>query len=169
MEYEYQDELDADCPDQWAVIQLETPVPCALPAVAIGSHLDSTSSASTCRLAFHGLMLTALSNDEVHALRIFKRKCKEGVIDRVQDETTVICKSLFKPNTDMNLFLGMAVQIGTDGPVGRIDGTFGKTKFKCVFPPNERGLEGLQEACHKAKLYLRFKRFVFDPQKRMVQ
>ena len=114
-------------------------------------------------------MLRSLSAEEVHALRIFKRKLKEGQIDRVQDETTVICRGLFKPGTDMNLFLGMQVQLGESGPVGRIDGTFGKTKFKCVFPPNERGLEGLQEACHKAKLYLRYKRFVFDPQKRMVQ
>ena len=40
---------------------------------------------------------------------------------------------------------------------------------RCVFPENERGVEGLQEACHKAKLLLRYKRFVFDPQKKMVQ
>ena len=47
-----------------------------------------------------------------------------------QDATTVICKSLFKPGTDMNLFVGMSVQLGDDGPMGRIEGTFGKTKFK---------------------------------------
>ena len=32
--------------------------------------------------------------------------------------------------------------------------------YRCVFPETERGIEGLQEACHKARLFLRFKRFV---------
>ena len=168
-EYEHCDELDPDSADQWAVIQLETPVPCALPAVAIGSHLDGASETSSCRLAFHGLMLRAVSDAELHALKIFKRKVKEGQIERVQDANTVICKALFSPGTDMNLFVGMTVQLGDDGPVGRIDGTFGKTKFKCVFPDSAGGVEGLQEACHKSRLLLRYKRFVFDPAKRMIQ
>jgi selenocysteine-specific elongation factor len=168
-EYSHQDSLDPDCPDQWAVLHFEQPVPCALPAVGIGSHLDAATTSASCRLAFHGLMLRAISNDELRALKIFKRKYKEGQIERVQDATTVICKNLFKPGTDMNLFVGMSVQLGESGPVGRIDGTFGKTKFKCVFPENERGLEGMQEACKKAKLVLRYKRFVFDAQKRMIQ
>ena len=168
-EYEHCDELDPDSADQWAVIQLETPVPCALPAVAIGSHLDGASESSSCRLAFHGLMLRAVSDTELHALKIFKRKVKEGQIERIQDANTVICKALFSPGTDMNLFVGMTVQLGDDGPVGRIDGTFGKTKFKCVFPDSAGGVEGLQEACHKSRLLLRYKRFVFDPAKRMIQ
>ena len=69
----------------------------------------------------------------------------------------------------MNLFMGMAVQLGDDGLVGRIDGTFGKTKFKCVFPDHGLDLAGFTEACRGARLMLRFKRFVFDPQKRMMQ
>ena len=168
-EYAYQDALDPDDPDQWAVLHFEQPVPCALPAVGIASHLDAATTSSSCRLAFHGLMLRSITKEELAALRVFKRKFKEGSVERVQDATTVICKGLFKPGTDMNMFLGMQVQLGDHGPVGRIDGTFGKTKFKCVFPETERGIEGLQEACHKARLYLRYKRFVFDPQKRMVQ
>lgn len=168
-EYEYHDELDADSPDEWAVIQFETPVPCAMPAVGIASHLDVATTSAACRLAFYGLMLRPISQEEVHALRVFKRKFKEGSIDRVVDANTVICKNLFAPGTDMNLFLGMSVQLGDEGPTGRIDSTFGKTKFKCLFPDNERGIEGLQEACHKAKLLLRYKRFVFDPKKRMIQ
>ena len=103
------------------------------------------------------------------ALRIFKWKSKEGQVDRVTDEHTVICKGLFKPGTDMNLFLGMTVHLGVDGPIGKIDGTFGKTKFKCVFPGNDGGVEALQAACHHARLVLKYKRFVFDPHKRMIQ
>ena len=139
-------------------------MPCALPAVGIASHLDAATTSSACRLAFHGLMLRRISKEELAALRVFKRKFKEGSVERVQDATTVICKGLFKPGTDMNMFLGMQVQLGDHGPVGRIDGTFGKTKFKCVFPETERGIEGLQEACHKARLYLRS-----STRKRMVQ
>lgn len=51
----------------------------------------------------------------------------------MQDERTVICKNLFKPGTDMNLFVGMTVQLGENGPLGTIGGTFGKTKFKVRF------------------------------------
>ena len=144
-------------------------VPCALPAVGIASHLDTAATTSACRLAFHGCMLKALSTEELRALKIFKHKSKEGQVDRVLDAHTVICKGLFKPGTDMNLFVGMSVQLGGSGPIGRIEGTFGKSKFKCVFPPNEKGLAGLQEACHKQKLFLRYRRFVFDPQKKMIQ
>ena len=168
-EYAWQEYLDPASGEQWAVLQLETPVPCALPAVGIGSHLDAASNSATCRLAFHGLMLRAISTEDLHRLRIFKPKFKEGQVDRVQDDRTVICKGLFKPGTDMNLFLGMKVQLGEDGPEGTIDSTFGKSKFKCVFPNFEGGMEGLQEACHKSRLVLKYRRFVFDPQKRMIQ
>ena len=30
-------------------------------------------------------------------------------------------------------------------------------------------MAALQEACHKNKLQLRYKRFVFDPEKKMIQ
>jgi len=168
-EYGHQNELDSDDADQWAVIQFECPVPCALPAIGIGSHLDGATTSTACRLAFYGRMLRAITNEELRSLSIFKRKSKEGQIDRVQDAHTVICKGLFKPGTDMKLFGGMQVQLGECGPIGRIDGTFGKTKFKCVFPDFQDGVEGLQAACHRAKLHLKYKRLVFDPAKRMIQ
>ena len=85
----------------------------------------------------------------------------------MQDDQTLICKNLFKPGTDMNMFIGMAVQLGQAGPVGRIDSTFGKTKFKCVFSDLAPG--ALAAACTGSKLYLRYKRFVFDEKKKMVQ
>ena len=44
-----------------------------------------------------------------------------------------------------------------------------QAKFKCVFRDHGLGLDGLQEACKGAKLYLRYKRFVFDSKKKMVQ
>jgi len=168
-EYEHQDELDPMRADQWAVLELEQPIPCAVPSVLIGSHLDTDSNAASCRLAFHGVLLHSVSRQEVEQLRIFKRKEKEGQVERVHDERTVICKNLFQPGTDMNLFIGMKVQLGETGPVGRIDGTFGKSKFKVTFDPMEGGMAALQEACKGARIILRYKRFVFDPAKRMIQ
>jgi len=168
-EYEYQDELDQTEPEQWAVLQLEQPIACALPTTVIGSHLDSDTNLNTCRLAFHGKLLRSLSPEELRKLRIFKHKSKEGQVERVQDEQTLICKNLFKPGTDMNQFIGMRVQLGESGPMGVIDGTFGKTKFKCVFRDADELPGGLAEACKGQRLYLRYKRFVFDEQKKMVQ
>ena len=88
-------------------------------------------------------------------------------VERVHDSQTLICKNLFKPGTDMNLFTNLEVELGERGPRGRIEGTFGKSKFKCVFSDNIPG--GLAEAAKGAKLYLRYKRFVFDETKKMVQ
>jgi len=166
--YEWQEELDVERAEQWAILHLESPVACSLPCAGIGSHLDSEKE-NSCRLAFHGMMVQSLTQEETESLKIFKRRSKEGQVDRVQDESTVICKNLFNPGTDMNLFLGMKVQLGEAGPIGRIDSTFGKAKFKCVFTDHGLGLEGLQEACKGSKLYLRYKRFVFDSKKKMVQ
>ena len=42
-------------------------------------------------------MLRAVGTPELRTLRIFKFKSKEGQVERVQDERTVICKGLFKP------------------------------------------------------------------------
>eukprot|EP00965_Chrysotila_dentata_P202205 6180999-Pleurochrysis_carterae.AAC.1 len=68
----------------------------------------------------------------------------------------------------MTQFFGMRVQLGEAGPVGRIDSTFGKTKFKCVF--DDPGPAGLAEAIKgEKKLFLCYKRFTFDPTKRMIQ
>ena len=69
----------------------------------------------------------------------------------------------------MNMFIGMKVQLGDSGPCGRIEGTFGKSKFKVVFDPMEGGVAALQEACKGVRIYLRYKRFVFDPTKKMIQ
>jgi len=167
-EYEYRDELDAGAAEQWAVVRLEAALSCALPATAIGSHLDTDPNANSCRLAFHGKVIRALSPSALAELKIFKHKRKEGQVERVHDEQTLICKNLFKPGTDMTQFFGMRVQLGEAGPVGRIDSTFGKTKFKCVF--DDPGPAGLAEAIKgEKKLFLCYKRFTFDPTKRMIQ
>jgi hypothetical protein len=66
-------------------------------------------------------------------LRVFKRKQREGVVDRVVDERTVIGNRLFNSDADMNQFAGLKVELA--GRQGRIEGAFGKGgKFKAYFP-----------------------------------
>jgi selenocysteine-specific elongation factor len=79
-EYLYQDELDINSSEQWAVLQLEHPVACALPATAICSHLETDYNLNTCRIAFYGRLLKAVAPEHVHALRVFKWKRKEGQV-----------------------------------------------------------------------------------------
>ena len=97
-------------------------------------------------------------------------ECPRWQVERVHDERTLICKNLFKPGTDMNMFVGMKVCLGEKGPIGTIDSTFGKAKFKCVFGGDDvEAAGGLAAASKGARLYLRYKRFVFDEAKKMVQ
>jgi len=79
-EYLYQEELDTSSPEQWAVLQLEQPLACALPATAVCSHLETDYNLNTCRIAFYGRLLKAVAPEDVHALRIFKWKRKEGQV-----------------------------------------------------------------------------------------
>jgi hypothetical protein len=75
---------------------------------------------------------------ELRRFRLFKRKTKEGVVDRVEGSEggalRVIGRGLFKKEADMNLFVGLKVATRA-GQVGRIEAAFGKSgKFVLVFP-----------------------------------
>lgn len=131
---------------QWAALLLDTPVLCPRQSMVIGSHLDGDVHGATCRLAFHGTLVQPLESadiHELHKLHLYKRRMKAGVVDRLEDaadaaaastSVTVIGKSLFKKETDMNLFLGLRVYTRY-GQQGVIDSSFGKSgKFKATFP-----------------------------------
>lgn len=83
-------------------------------AVLIGSRLDASQEASTCRLAFYGRILKLLDPTDASALqqiKIYKLKQKKGSIDRVTpDGLSVVCKGMFKKETNINLFSGMKVR-----------------------------------------------------------
>ena len=70
----------------------------------------------------------------------------------------------------MTLFEGMAVENGA-GDRGRIQGSFGKSgKYKVYFPDGvaTRDAEG-EQGLAAARLTMRFRRYVFDKGKKMVQ
>jgi hypothetical protein len=72
---------------QWAALLFETPVQAPLSALVIGSRLDADIHAPTCRLAFFGRLAEPLPSADVHELArcgLYKRKLKQGVVDRVE-------------------------------------------------------------------------------------
>uniref|UniRef100_A0A9L0SJC1 Eukaryotic elongation factor, selenocysteine-tRNA specific n=1 Tax=Equus caballus TaxID=9796 RepID=A0A9L0SJC1_HORSE len=114
---------------------------------------------------------------------------------KVMDDYSVIGRSLFKKETNIQLFVGFKVHLST-GELGVIDSAFGQSgKFKIHIPgglspeskkilmptlkkrgragrgeaaKQEEGAERPEPAQHVA-LSLSFKRYVFDTHKRMVQ
>ncbi|XP_075406240.1 selenocysteine-specific elongation factor isoform X1 [Tenrec ecaudatus] len=192
---------ETPCPQQqWALMEFERPITCPRLCLVIGSRLDADIHANTCRLAFHGILLHGLEDKNyaesfLPRLQVYKLKHKHGLVERVIDDYSVIGRSLFKKETNIQLFVGLKVHLST-GELGVIDGAFGQSgKFKVHIPGGlspeskktlmpalkKRGRAGRGEAAKEEEgverpepsqpvtLSLTFKRYVFDPHKRMVQ
>uniref|UniRef100_M3ZHZ9 Selenocysteine-specific elongation factor n=1 Tax=Xiphophorus maculatus TaxID=8083 RepID=M3ZHZ9_XIPMA len=203
-EYSYQDEyvsrqkeaaLGPD-PEQWALLEFERPVTCPALCLVIGSKLDTDIHANACRLAFQGRLLhgfedKSYAETSLPQLRIFKTKHKEGQVERVTDDYSVIGRSLFKKETNLQLFVGLKVTLST-GESGVIEGGFGQSgKFKIriqegLRPETKQLLSSKKKGKSGSKggpaseeepktesqpvgIHLHFKRYVFDPHKKMVQ
>ncbi|XP_077713733.1 selenocysteine-specific elongation factor isoform X6 [Canis aureus] len=192
---------ESRCPrQQWALVEFEKPVTCPRLCLVIGSRLDADIHANTCRLAFHGVLLHGLEGKDyaesfLPRLNVYKLKHKHGLVERVMDDHSVIGRSLFKKETNIQLFVGLKVHLST-GELGIIDSAFGQSgKFKIHIPGGlgpeskriltptlkKRGRAGRGEAAKQEEvaerpepaqhvaLSLSFKRYVFDTHKRMVQ
>eukprot|EP00117_Sycon_ciliatum_P000364 scpid69785/ scgid6458/ Selenocysteine-specific elongation factor; Elongation factor sec; Eukaryotic elongation factor, selenocysteine-tRNA-specific len=125
--------------EQWLLIEFERPVICPHKCLVIGSRLDADIHANMCRIAFHGRLVQSIT-DKAYAqsflprLKVFKMKFREGVVERMSDEYTVIGRSLFKKETNIQAFTGLKVTLST-GEVGVLDGGFGQSgKFKVRIP-----------------------------------
>ncbi|XP_072928100.1 selenocysteine-specific elongation factor [Hemitrygon akajei] len=182
---------------QWALLEFEKPVVCPKLCLVIGSKLDIDIHTNTCRLAFHGVLLEGFEEKNyaevsLPKLKVFKSKYKEGQVERVSDDYSVIGRSLFKKETNIQLFVGMKVKLST-GEVGVIDGGFGQSgKFKIRVPDGlspeaklhlaltskkkAKGARGDSAKAEEEKsdaqpitITLAFKRYLFDPQKKMIQ
>ena len=101
----------------------------------LGSKLDSDIHKNICRLAFDGRLIHSFQEKEYQAtelpkLKIFKVKQKQGTVERLVNDYEVICKNMFKKETNIHLFSGLNVTLST-GERGVIDGPFGQSgKFK---------------------------------------
>lgn len=182
---------------QYAVIQFEKPVTCQNNSLVIGSKLDTDIHANMCRIAFHGKILIGMSDSKqadaiLQPLKVYKTKVREGLVERVMDEYTVIGKNLFKKETNIAAFTGLKVTLSTGEP-GVIEGGFGQSgKIKVRIPgglsadvvkkysggkKKSKG-KGSEETANQdegpsdqqpIKIFLTFKRYIYDPDKKMKQ
>ena len=172
--------------DRFVLLEFETAVPVLPECIVIGSKLDTDINANLCRLAFHGRALKTFTTKDyaktdLPNLKIYKDKCKEGIVERASNEYEVIVKDLVKKETNVDLFTGLKVELSTGEP-GVIEGTFGQSgKIKV------RIMQGLKPDTFarvgggkKKKgentgftepvvVKLKFKRYIFDEKKKMIQ
>ncbi|EDQ87889.1 uncharacterized protein MONBRDRAFT_26933 [Monosiga brevicollis MX1] len=135
-EYAFCDELDTDetC-QQYAVLEFATPVMCSPTSLVIGSRLDAQHDASACRLAFHGRLHAITSEADprtswLPSIRVYRDRVREGTVERVHDDYTLVCRDMFTKETDMNKFAYKPITLST-GDTGMIEGAFGQSgKFK---------------------------------------
>ncbi|XP_029640997.1 selenocysteine-specific elongation factor-like isoform X1 [Octopus sinensis] len=195
-EYNYQEELLEKQPQQpnlcqYALLEFEKPITCLASCLVIGSKLDSDINANVCRIAFHGQLLTYYTDSKykeskLSELKIFKIKSREGRIERVTDAHSLIGKDLFKKETNIQAFANLKVTLSS-GENGIIEGSFGQSGKVKIRIPNGLSEEVLQrysgskkkgktaEAAspgadqEPVKIILSFKRYIFDPKKKMIQ
>ncbi|XP_071960363.1 selenocysteine-specific elongation factor-like isoform X2 [Antedon mediterranea] len=181
---------------QWALLEFEKPVTCPEACLVIGSKLDTDIHSNTCRLAFHGRLVNHMTEKNyldtvLPQLKIFKTKCREGFVERMTDEYSVIGRSLFKKETNIQLFVGLKVNLST-GEEGVIEGGFGQSgKFKVRIPSglgdeaskqlsilskkkgkkkqDSEEVSSLPDDHQPIKIILHFKRYIFDAKKQMIQ
>lgn len=95
-----EDSEDEKCAHQYLLMHFEQPILCPPQSLYIASKFDMDIHSNACRLAFHGVLLHSFWDknymQDLGKLKIFKQKKKEGIVERMQDEYTVIVHSLFK-------------------------------------------------------------------------
>ncbi len=180
---------------QYALLEFEKPVTCHESSLVIGSRLDSDIHLNTCRLAFHGKILEITTDKDypksfLPKLKIFKMKSKEGLVERIMDDYSVIVKSLFKKETNLQTFVNLKVLLST-GEEGRIEGGFGqsgkiKVRISSGLGEQAKGLassmqkkRGKREAdptpqedvtkMERIKVELKFKKYIFDTNHKILQ
>ena len=183
---------------QFVLVELERPVTCAIDSLVIGSRLDTDINLNTCRLSFHGKLIEAFSDKDYNVnflpkLKIFKTKGKEGIVERIADDYSVIVKSLFKKETNLQTFTNLKVQLSS-GETGVIEGSFGQSgKVKVRIPTGltlatkgalgttqKKKGKGKQDAAQAStpenaetsgpiKVALEFKKYIFDTKHKIIQ
>ena len=181
---------------------------CTVNSLLIGSKLDTDIHLNQCRIAFYGNVLHSFTNKDfkdtgagqavnrkLSDLKIYKEKFKEGTVERKHDEYTLIGRSLFKKETNIDLFVGLKVKLSS-GETGKIESGFGqsgkfkirldsgllqatkeqldsasgnKSKKKHDTASNEAQSSDSILSSAPIKIFLNFKRFIYDEKKKMIQ
>lgn len=119
-EYEVVPKLYEDT--KFAILSLEKEIYARENSFYLASKLDEQGKG--CRFAFYGKFLRLLENET--EIKRFKRKRKTGKVERIENETNLICSSMFKKESKVDIYSGMKVYL-TNGEVGLIEGAFGKS------------------------------------------
>ncbi|VDM09379.1 unnamed protein product [Wuchereria bancrofti] len=136
--YEVVQELDGTV--KFAILSLEQFLYTKEGSFFITSRLDYQGKG--CRFVFHGRFLKLLNNDK--QIYLFRRKKKVGKVERIENKRSIICNSLFKKETNIDIYYNMDVYLST-GEVGRLESAFGKNgKVRISF------LEDLPESTRTA-------------------
>lgn len=161
-------------PLAYVLLVLERPVMCPIGSLIIGSKLDFDSNSPNCRMAFFGRILASMNPKDLKPLHLLKMKQKVGLLDRVdqQEPSLLICKDMFKADTDMSLFTGLKIVHENSGEEGVVEGSFGqegkfKVKFKTALPDIKTDAKGIVKGEEKIALF--FKRLDFDPARNITQ
>lgn len=139
---------------QWALVNFDEQVIAREKSLLLGAKLDINPDACTCRMALSGKIVKVLNPEEETMLRVYKIKCKHGVIDRIEtDGNTAICSGLFHKHSVISMFLGMTVR-GPGGVLGILKSSFGNEgQCRVVFKDKLTPLKG--EIQLKYKKYLK--------------
>ncbi|XP_037954791.1 selenocysteine-specific elongation factor isoform X2 [Teleopsis dalmanni] len=175
-EYEYIEQLEASDTTQncnqtvFVLLEFEKPIIARTNATIIASKLDMDIQSNSCRLAFwgeiewHTLSKNYIS-EELPKFKIFKRKVKQGSIQRVSGDNQVIVQNLFKKEGNRDYYVGKNVELST-GEIGIIESTFGQTsKVKIHFP---KGLKNetiqllLTKRANEILVYMKLKKYIFN-------
>jgi len=179
-------------PLQWVLLQFQQPVYCPLGSLIIGSRLETiegseifAGGAQHCRLSFYGPIVESMTvakpqmsstgkaqgPNPLEALKLFRWKQKECDVHRVIDVRKDRCMEAIgyklyskEAGNSIKAYLGMKLQTSNGDLVGVIHKAFGSTnKFRIRFPHGAVGIKA------GTKLFLRFKRYVYDSKKLMQQ
>ena len=136
-----------------------------------------------CRLSFYGPIISSMKVSKtvssgktvgpnpLEALKIYRWKQKDCDVHRVIDVRNDRCYEAIGHNlyskeagNSIRAYRGMKLETENQELVGIVDKAFGSTnKFRIIFP---HGAHGIRKG---TKLYLRFKRYVYDAEKLMRQ
>lgn len=141
-EYKFVDKINEESEGcYFALIEFEKPTIIVEDSILFGSKLDMDIHSNTCRIAFWGRIACNSKEKDYKTtffptLKVYKTKLKEGVLERVTEQNTIIVKNMFKKETDLQEFINFRVELST-GDIGRISSTFGKSgKIKVILENN---------------------------------
>lgn len=165
---------EAEEPLFYVLLVLEKPVMCPLGSLVIGSKLDFDIHSPNCRMAFFGRILSSMDPKDLKQLQLVKMKQKVGVMDRVdkQEPSLIICKDMFKADSDIQSFIGLKILHESSGAEGVLEGSFGQDgRIKVRFKEEIQSLklDSNKNIRGTERISLFFKKFDFEKTNSIIQ